>query len=80
MTNKSVKKAVLQTEYEIGLSLNPDPIPDLVFYDQNFKNMYSEKNPYISNMTFLQFIHFRDLLLPQLSRDGGVRYVREERR
>jgi hypothetical protein len=24
MRNKSVKKAVLQTEYEIGLSLNPD--------------------------------------------------------
>jgi hypothetical protein len=39
MTNESIKKAVLQTEHEIGLSLYPDPIPDLD--DQNFENMYS---------------------------------------
>jgi hypothetical protein len=37
MTNESIYKAVLQTENEIGLSLNPDPIPDLGFYDLNFK-------------------------------------------
>ncbi len=41
MTNESINKAVLQNEHEFGLSLNPDPIPDLGFYDQNFKNMCS---------------------------------------
>ncbi len=38
---------------------------------KTLKTCTVEKNHYFSNMTFLQFIHFRDLFLPPGSREGA---------